>query len=80
MTNKWSIRAAFPEEHFEITPDDDVDLKCPMIIYAITDGDVAITDKAGTTIIYTVLAGWTSPVQAVRVLETGTDAIVIGLF
>lgn len=78
--SKWNVEGAFPEEHYEITPSDTVDLPRPMIVVALTDGDVALVDKAGTVIVYTVVAGWISPLMARRVNDTGTDADVVGVF
>lgn len=80
MNNTWHITAAFPQSHVEITPDDDDNLPRKMIIYALTDGDVALVDENDTVIVYSVLAGWISPIQAKRVNDTGTDATVIGIF
>jgi hypothetical protein len=78
MFNRY---AEFPQTHFTITPSNDNDLKFPMIIYCGSSGTIAIHDKNGTAVTYTVIAGDILPVLAARVLSTGTNVSqVIGLF
>lgn len=76
---EWQLGAMFPEQHVPITPDDDVPLPQPMIVYALTDGDVTIVDKNGTAVTYSVLANWYSPIPAVYVMES-TNATVVGIY
>lgn len=77
--NKWSIDSAFPEHQVEITPNDDAPLDRPMIIVALTDGNVQITDKFGVSVTYAVTAGWESRIPAVVVGED-TTAEVVGIY
>lgn len=81
MANVWHIGSQYPKHHMVITPDDDVDLKQPMIVYAGDDGTIVVHDHDGTAATYTLLAGQNVPVMAYRVLETGTTAtVVIGVY
>lgn len=68
-------------DQFVITPQDGVDLPTrPRVLRVLTDGDLAIRDKAGTIIIYPVTAGETFGFSAVGVEATGTTATVVGWF
>lgn len=77
--SKWDIDSAFPENHRELTPSDTTPLERPMIIVAVTDGDVQLTDKNGVSITYTVTAGWESRIPA-RYLGENTTATVVGIY
>lgn len=76
----WNMAQMFPQHHVEITPSDEDNLSRPMIIVALTDGDVTLVDEHDTAITYTVTAGWHSYIAAKRVNDTGTDATVIGVY
>lgn len=63
--------------HWIVTPSDTVDLDpIPRAIVALTSGTVAWRDKAGTVITYPVLAGQEYSFRAVRIMATGTTAII----
>jgi len=61
--------------HFAVTPADGSDLaNIPRALFIGGAGDIAIRDGAGTDVTYTVPAGTTLLIRAVRVLATGTTA------
>lgn len=65
--------------HFAIEPSDEDDLAIrPRALVFETDGDAVLRDEAGTDVTYSRYAGDILPVRAVRVLETGTTAALIG--
>lgn len=74
--NIWHITSAFPKNHFPITPSDSTPLPRPMIVVALTDGNVSITDDNGTTIVYAVTAGWNSYIVAHLVGEDTTSEVI----
>jgi len=79
--NMFQPRNSFASNHVTITPDDDHDLDTGMVIYCGSDGDIAVEDKDGVAVIYTVTAGDILPVVVHRVLEAGTTVTqIIGLY
>ena len=67
------------EEHFPITPQDNVDLpRRPRALYIKTSGNIVLRDKAGATATYPVTAGQVLDFRAVGVEATGTTATAIG--
>lgn len=65
--------------HAAITPSDTVDIPTtPRALYCNSNGTVTLRDKAGTSITYNVVAGQILPMNAFRVMATGTTASVIG--
>jgi hypothetical protein len=67
--------------HFAITADDDADMAIrPTVIKILTAGNIALRDEAGTDITYAVAAGDLLQISAVRVLETGTTATMVGWY
>ncbi len=64
--------------HRVITPNDLADLPFkPRAIIALTSGTVAIQDKLGTSITYSVIAGDLLPFRPTRILATGTTATLV---
>lgn len=73
--------AEFPRNHEVITPSDSVDLPREMLVYAGSNGNVAVRDYVGRNITYTVTAGSVLPIMATRILATGTTATpLVGLY
>lgn len=65
--------------HAAITPSVSEDLPViPRALWCQTAGDVAIRDRAGVDVIYTVVAGQILPFGPQRVLAAGTTATVVG--
>ncbi|VDC31438.1 spike base protein, RCAP_Rcc01079 family [Pseudogemmobacter humi] len=65
--------------HAAIVPSDSADLPViPRALYCQTAGAVAIRDRAGVDMIYTVDAGQILPFGPQRVLAAGTTATVVG--
>jgi hypothetical protein len=52
----------------------------PTVIKMLTAGNIALRDEAGTDITYAVAAGDLLQISAVRVLETGTTATMVGWY
>lgn len=67
------------DRHFAITPSDSTDLDpMPRALFCEAAGTVALRDKTGTTISYTLAQGQILPFRPARVLATGTTATVLG--
>ncbi len=65
--------------HFTVTPSDGTDLPLrPRVLYCAAAGSVMLRDAAGTDLAYALEAGDILPVSAVRVLATGTSAVIYG--
>lgn len=65
--------------HFPILPNDNADLAIlPRVIYCETAGIIAIRDRAGTDLSYTMSAGDRLDFRGVRVLSTGTTGTYYG--
>ena len=65
--------------HFMITPSDTDFLPQKVrALYCAADGDVVVVDEGGTSVTYAVTAKDILPIQAVKVLASGTTATVIG--
>lgn len=80
-TQVWNKTAEFPRNQAVLTPDDEELLPQEMVIVAGSDGDVSITNYAGTTVVWSVLAGQAVPCRALRVNATGTTASpIIGVW
>lgn len=63
--------------HFPVSPSDTDDLpERPRALVALSDGTVALRDRAGVDVTYPVLAGTILPIRAVRVLASGTTAAI----
>lgn len=63
--------------HYVVTPSNTVQLSpVPRALFALTTGNVAITDSSNTTIVYSVTAGTQLPFRAIYV-TTATTANVI---
>lgn len=81
VTGKGSVEQASATDHFSITPDDSADLERPTRgIFVGGAGDVAVVsldaaDNSG--VVYTAAAGSVIPIQARRVLSTGTTATAL---
>ncbi len=66
------------ETHYVVSPSDTADLDPrPRALKCIASGTVAVRDSVGTDVIYPVEAGDVLEFRAVRVLATGTSAIVV---
>ncbi len=66
------------EAHYVVSPSDSSDLDPrPRALKCIASGTVAVRDVAGTDVTYPVEAGEVLEFRAVRVLETGTTAVVV---
>ena len=67
------------DTHYAITPSDSADLpRVPRSIYCEVAGSVAIVDKAGTALSYTLVQGQVLTFRGVRIMATGTTATVYG--
>lgn len=65
--------------HFAIAPSDTEDLPVlPRVIYCQADGDIVIRDRAGTDLLYSMIAGDRLDFRGVRVLATGTSGTFYG--
>jgi hypothetical protein len=65
--------------HRTITPNNGIDLPFrPRALKALTAGNVAVRDAAGTIITYPVVAGEVLDFRATGVESTGTTATVVG--
>ena len=66
----------------EVTPDDDADLpEVPRALWANSDGDIAMQDRLGQSVTFTVAAGLVVGLRPYRVLETGTTVTsVVALY
>ena len=65
--------------HIAITPSDSLFIKPrPRALWCQTSGNLALEDREGTVLNYSVTAGQILPFRAVRVLATGTTATVYG--
>lgn len=72
-TQSWNKAAEFPRNHRVITPSDSVDMFDDVVIVCGSTGDISVTDKGGTTVVYVGLpAGAVVPVIAKRINATGT--------
>ena len=81
MNSMFNRFAEFPQTHVTITPSDANDLNRAMIIYCGSAGDIAVHDKNGTAVTYTVAQGDILPLLVLRVLSTGTTVTqVIGIY
>lgn len=81
MSTFWNRFQEFPQNHEVITPSNSADLPREMLVMAGSDGAIALRDRKGTDITYTVTAGTILPVLGKRVLATGTTVSpVIGLY
>lgn len=67
--------------HFAITPHDTNDLEAiTSAIYVTGAGDIAIVDKRGNEVTWTVPDNFFIPIEAKQVKDTNTDATgIIGL-
>ncbi len=66
------------ELHFPVVPSDTSDLNPrPRALKCIAAGNVAVRDIAGTDITYPVEVGEVLEFRAIRVLATGTTAVVV---
>lgn len=67
--------------HFIVTPSDTLDLPHPSRgLYVNVGGTVVLRDRAGVDVSYIVAAGASLPFCAVRVMSTGTDAVLVGWY
>ena len=66
-----AIRSAEPSDAAAVVPR-------PRALWCQTAGDVAIEDRDGTVLTYTVAAGQILPFRAAKVRATGTTATVFG--
>ena len=65
--------------HAAITPSDSTDLPViPRVLYCAGAGTVAIRDRAGVALTYTLVAGDILPIGPQRVMATGTTATLYG--
>jgi hypothetical protein len=65
--------------HYAITPSDTADLpRRPRALRVQTSGNLVLSDEAGTSITYAVIAGDVLPFRPIRVMATGTTASVVG--
>lgn len=66
---------------YAVTPSDSADLATlPKALYVSAAGTLAVQNGAGTTVSFgNVLAGSILPIQAKRVMATGTSATVVAL-
>lgn len=65
------------EVHYLVAPSDTNDLDPrPRALKCLAAGDVAVRDIAGTDIIYPMEVGEVLEFRAIRVLATGTTAVV----
>lgn len=83
MAGLYNLLQMFPSRHEELTPDDDAMLDRNCLIYVKSAGDVAIEDRSGVVVTYTLEAGTYAPVVATRVLATGTTVVggdIVGLW
>ncbi|WP_306116430.1 MULTISPECIES: hypothetical protein [unclassified Roseovarius] len=66
------------ETHYVVSPSDTADLDPrPRALKCIASGTVAVRDGAGTDVTYPVEVGDVLEFRAVRVLATGTTAVVV---
>ena len=66
------------ETHYVVSPSDTADLDPrPRALKCIASGNVAVRDGGGTDITYPVEVGDILEFRAVRVLATGTTAVVV---
>jgi hypothetical protein len=67
------------DRHKRIVPSDTaVVVPRPRALWCEVEGTVAIEDRDGTVLTYTLMAGQVLPFRAVRVRATGTTATVYG--
>ncbi len=65
--------------HFGVTPSDGTDLPVrPRVLYCVSAGTAVLRDAEGADLPYELEAGDILPVSAVRVLATGTTALLYG--
>lgn len=66
------------ETHYVVSPSDTADLDPrPRALKCIASGNVAVRDAAGTDVSYPLEVGDVLEFRAVRVLATGTTAVVV---
>lgn len=66
-------------QHMAITPSDTQDLASrPRVIYCAEAGRAVLRDLAGTELGYDLVKGQILPLSVVRVLATGTTAVLYG--
>lgn len=67
------------DRHFAITPSDSADMALrPRVLFCLAAGTVALRDRSGADLSYTLEVGQLLLFSPVRVLATGTTATVIG--
>jgi hypothetical protein len=67
------------DRHQAITPSDSATLSPrPRALFCQAAGEVAVEDRQGVVLTYTLAAGQILPFRAVRVRATGTTATVFG--
>lgn len=65
--------------HVAITPSDTLDLAVrPRVIYCAGAGQAMLRDLAGNTLSYDLVKGQILPLSVVRVMATGTTAVLYG--
>lgn len=70
--------AATATRHFQITPNDSVDLtQSPQALYCSTAGNLVVIDRAGVSLTYAVQAGQVLPFTPARI-GTATTCVVYG--
>lgn len=66
------------ETHYVVSPSDTADLDPrPRALKCVASGNVAVRDVTGADVVYPVEAGDVLEFRAVRVLATGTTAVVV---
>lgn len=71
MSNYFNPYENFPRNHFAITPSDSATF-AECLIYAGSDGTIALADDNGRVLTYTVKAGAILPIICSKVMATGT--------
>ena len=67
--------------HFEIVPDDTVDLPVrPRAIFVNVGGAAVLQDKDGVAVSYDLTAGSVLSIRPLRVLATGTTAQLVAWY